>query len=75
MVVRISLNTILGFAGAPGSVPSVTFPFSCCEFMLIGKIVKRINHQVIIKTTIEPVIDIYVLIKLIVVKGLFDDLD
>ena len=57
-VVKTNFLTIFGLVGAPGSVPSIIFPFSCCEFIFRGKIINKTSHHKIIKTTTDPVMDI-----------------
>ena len=56
-VVIMSFLAIFGFAGAPGSLPSIICPLSFCELISLGKIVKRINHHKITKITTDPVSD------------------
>ena len=58
-VVYKNFFKILGFFGAPGSLPSKLFlkGFSLC-FIPIGKAEKKTIHQIITNTTIEPVIPI-----------------
>ncbi len=54
VVIRNFLNNC-GLLGAPGSSPSIFFP-GLPFLILIGRDIKKINHQISKKMMIEPVI-------------------
>jgi len=53
-VVIRNFQNICGLLGAPGSSPSLTFS-GLVLCILIGKDIKKINHQISRKMIIEPV--------------------
>src|SRR5271165_3301783 len=57
-VVHNAFTKSRGAVGAPGSVPWVTSPVSCCERIPKGKTAKRTVHQIVTKTAHPTIPDI-----------------